>query len=177
MATLVLALLVVPSVAAQSFNGDGKVDAVFTQKQQFNKVCFGDNTGAFTSCEDVKGTGQFTLSSQINTTKAKLVDWNGDGAPDIVFAMEGHADTVCYNDGSGNFNNGMGCIELFGYQGFPYNSEDVAVGDLDGDGNPDVVFANGGNATNPLSQPNLACLGTGTGATSLCQEFPGTAEP
>lgn len=155
--------------SAQDINGDGRVDAVFTQKQRYNQVCFGTGTGAFTTCADLTGAGQFTLSDQINTTASALVDWDTDGDLDIVLAMEGRSSVVCHNDGAGQFNTGIGCPELFDYNTFPYNSEDVAVGDLNGDGALDLVFANGGNAGTPLSQPNIACLAGGA-----CFEFGGT---
>lgn len=158
--------------ANKDLNGDGRVDAVFTQKQRYNQVCFGTGTGAFTSCRDIIGNGQFTLSNQLNTTASALVDWDNDQDLDIVLALEGHTNVVCYNDGAGDFNNDLGCVDI---DTMPYNTEGLAVGDLDGDGAPDVVFANGGNAGLPLNQPNVACYGFNTGA-SVCQEF-GTNAP
>lgn len=166
---LMLAFMIAPDVFGQDLNGDGKVDAVFTQKQRYNQVCFGNGTGAFTSCTDVRGAGQFQLSDQINTTAAALVDWDQDGDLDITFAMEGHANVVCLNDGGGSFNTGIGCPALFSFLVFPFDSEDIAVGDLDGDQVPDFVWANGGNAGLPLNQPNLFC----PGGIGNCQEFGG----
>lgn len=147
----------------QDLNGDGMVDAVFTQKQRFNQVCFGNGTGAFTSCTDLIGSGSYVLSNQVNTTASALVDWNNDGFLDIALAMEGRSSVVCYNAGAGQFNSGLGCVEVYGYSSFPYDSQDVAVGDVNADGAPDLVFANGGNAGTPLAQENLVCLGTNTG--------------
>ncbi|MDP3716666.1 MAG: FG-GAP-like repeat-containing protein [Acidobacteriota bacterium] len=171
---LALVALAVPNPlfgqTSQDINGDGRVDAVFTQKQRYNQVCFGNGTGAFTTCSDLIG-AQFTISNQINTTASALIDWDGDGDLDIALAMEGHSNVVCYNDGGGQFNSGLGCAELYGFNTFPYNSQDVAAGDLNGDGVPDLVFANGGNAGNPLNQSNLVCLGGGG-----CYEF-GTLAP
>jgi len=155
-------------LAAQDINGDGRVDAVFTQKQHYNQVCFGNGTGAFTRCTDVKGAGDFQLSAAINTTASALLDSDQDGDLDIVFAMEGHSNVVCFNDGGGSFNTGLGCVPLYGYSAFPYNSQAVAVGDLDADGSPDLIFANGGSPSLSVGQPNLACIHF-----SVCVEFGG----
>lgn len=171
---LLLILLAAAAASAQDINGDGRVDAVFTQKQRYNQVCFGNGTGAFTTCTDLIGAGQFQISNQINTTASALLDWDADGDLDIVLAMEGHASVVCYNDGGGQFNAGLGCVEVYG-QALTFNTQDVAAGDLDGDGAPDLVYANGGNAGLPLNQPNVVCVGFNTGA-SACQEF-GTDAP
>lgn len=156
-------LEVAPVTPILDLNGDGRVDAVFTQKQRYNQVCFGNGTGAFTNCTDLMGAGTNVISNQINTTASELVDWDRDGDLDIALAMEGHANTVCFNDGGGNFNTGTGCVQLFDYNSFPYNSQDVAVGDISGDGHPDLVFANGGNAGVPLAQDNVMCVGLETG--------------
>jgi len=160
----------------QDLNGDGMVDAVFTQKQRFNQVCFGNGTGAFTSCTDLIGSGSYVLSNQVNTTASALVDWNNDGFLDIALAMEGRSSVVCYNAGAGQFNSGLGCVEVYGYSSFPYDSQDVAVGDVNADGAPDLVFANGGNAGTPLAQENLVCLGTNTGG-STCSRIGTSAVP
>lgn len=172
---LTAGLAVEASAQTQDINGDGMVDAVFTQKQRYNQVCFGNGTGAFTTCTDLIG-AEFTVSNQVNTTDADLVDWDGDGDLDIALAMEGHANVVCFNDGAGRFNAGTGCLELAGYSTFPYNSQEVAAGDLDGDGAPDLVWANGGNAGLPLDQPNVVCLGLNDLVASTCHEF-GTDAP
>ncbi|MBP8274544.1 MAG: VCBS repeat-containing protein, partial [Acidobacteria bacterium] len=170
----VAAPLAAPVAAApavtQDINGDGRVDAVFTQKQRYNQVCFGNGTGAFTTCTDLIGAGQFQLSNQINTTASALLDWDADGDLDIALAMEGHSSVVCYNDGAGQFNSGLGCVELYGFNSYPFNAQGVAAGDLDGDGRDDLVFANGGNAGLPLNQPSFVCL-----ATTGCYEFGGSA--
>jgi hypothetical protein len=169
-------LEVAPVTPILDLNGDGMVDAVFTQKQRYNQVCFGNGTGAFTNCTNLIGAGTNVLSNQVNTTSSVLVDWDGDGDLDIALAMEGHANTVCFNDGGGNFNAGTGCVALFDYNSFPYNSQDVAAGDISGDGFPDLVFANGGNAGLPLSQQNVMCVGLGTGeAACYPLEFQGNA--
>lgn len=169
-AASVAAPVAAPVVATQDINGDGRVDAVFTQKQRYNQVCFGNGTGAFTTCTDLIGAGQFQLSNQINTTASALLDWDADGDLDIALAMEGHSSVVCYNDGAGQFNSGLGCVELYGFNSYPFNAQGVAAGDLDGDGRDDLVFANGGNAGLPLDQPSFVCL-----ATTGCYEFGGSA--
>ena len=174
---LAFVFLVVPAASAQAqdINGDGRVDAVFTQKQRYNQVCFGNGSGAFTNCVDLIGAGQYTLSNQINTTDAALVDFDEDGDLDIALAMEGHSNVVCYNAGGGDFNSGWGCIPTTGFNGFPYNAQEVVAADIDADGHQDLIYANGGNAGLPLSQPNVLCWGFGSLGVA-CYEF-GTDAP
>ncbi len=167
---LALLLLAVPVAHAQDLNGDGRVDAVFTQKQRYNQVCFGDGWGKFTTCSDVMGAGANTISNQINTTSSALIDFDRDGDLDIAFAMETNASVVCYNNGGGDFNSGHGCVPVFNYNTFPYFSQKVVAGDLDGDGEPDLLFANGGNPGLSVAQPNVFCRGFGNIATA-CHTF------
>ena len=169
LASLVLAALMAHPVMAQDLNGDGFVDAVFTAKQDFNQVCYGDGTGAFTSCVDVKGAGQFLMSNTFNTTAAALGDWDGD--LDIVFAINNDPNRVCLNDGGGDFNSGTGCVDL---HAAVFDSEDVAVGDIDGDTFLDIVFANGGDAGAPTNRQNQVCFGGNGGCAFFTDGAPST---
>ncbi|HWI16286.1 MAG TPA: FG-GAP-like repeat-containing protein [Vicinamibacterales bacterium] len=89
--------------------------------------------------------------------------------------MEGHSSVVCYNDGGGDFNSGLGCVSTYGFNSYPYNAQEVVATDLDGDGHQDLLYANGGNAGLPLNQPNLVCFGFSSAGVA-CYEF-GTDAP
>jgi len=161
---LLVGLAMTHPAAAQDLNGDGFVDAVFTAKQAYNQVCYGDGTGKFSDCRDIKGAGQFLMPDTLNTTDAALGDWDGDGALDIIFSIAGSQNRVCLNNG-GDFNSGAGCPEVF-IQVF--DSEGLAVGDIDGDGSLDTVYANGGAG---VSEVNLVCFrGTNAGCAFIGQE-------
>ena len=169
LASLVLVLLAGTPVMAQG--GDGFVDAIFTAKQDFNQVCYGDGTGAFTSCVDIQGTNTHPMVKENNTTAAALGDEDGDGDLDIVFAINNDLNRVCFNDGGGDFNSGIGCADL--HQAV-LDSEDVAVGDIDGDTFLDIVFANGGDAFNPSNRQNQVCFGGNGGCAFFTVGAPST---
>ena len=81
-----------------------------------------------------------------------LADFDGTNGLDIVFANGGSCLTneVCFNDGSASF--------VCGFVSLDNNSSnDVALADVDGDGDTDALFAN--NKT-----PNRACLNDGAGS-------------
>ena len=74
-----------------------------------------------------------------------------DGVLDIVFAQgSGDDNQECLGNGSG-----FGCA-ILDASGDPAGALDVAIGDIDADGDLDLVFAGNGDA-------NAACLNDGTG--------------
>jgi hypothetical protein len=84
------------------------------------------------------GKGNFTVGGTYgdpkwSTRNAAVVDLNGDGFPDIAVANRGMSSYVCFNDGKLHFD----CRPL---PDSP-SAATVAIGDIDGDGANDVIYA------------------------------------
>jgi hypothetical protein len=121
------------SVAVGDLNGDGPPDlATANAEDNAVSVLLNRGDGSFRTHVDY-GAGPAPLSVAIG-------DLNGDGFQDLVTA-NGPADgssssvSVLINGGDGTFLTRLGYATGFG----PFS---VAIGDLNGDGKPDVVTAN-----------------------------------
>lgn len=153
------------NVAIADLNGDGKQDAFFTSRHVANSIWFGDGTGQFTRSDQVPGEG-FCRG-------VALDDFDGDGDMDAVVAVGGAGDSgsnqVLLNDGSG-------VLEVTEQRLGRRPSWSVAAGDLDGDGDPDVVFGNGDPKSFPMGwQPCSVWLNDGQGQfAEVPQSFPET---
>jgi len=79
------------------------------------------------------------------------------GVVDLALATI-ESDQACITDGLGGFS---GCSDVSEDDGYSFKP---ALGDLDGDGSLDAVFAR------PLLEPNKVCLGDGKGSFSGCTE-------
>lgn len=139
------------------FDQDGNLDALFATAQE-NEICLGDGTGAMT-CRQLGGS-YFSQAVGVG-------DFNEDGRLDAIFANNqteespNNHNRYCLGQARGVFR----CSEMdIG----AYNTNNVAVGDINDDGHLDAVFANSGEAQDQL------CFGDGTGAFA-CQ-FIGRAE-
>ncbi len=136
-------------IAVGDVNGDGYEDIVVSNLNATPTVVsvyLGDGTGYFTAGP----------SSPLDCTLCEpaggiLVDFNGDGHPDLVMVGDEVVFTMLGN-GDGSFQPAV----LYSLVGSGYSAEDVAVGDLNGDGIPDIAvaidtgwcaFLNSGNAT------------------------------
>ncbi len=78
-----------------------------------------------------------------NPEALEMADVTGDGVPDAIVAAPTSDDisVLVANPGTGGFNTPVRFTTLVGSDGD--NPQGVAVGDVDGDGEPDVVTANG----------------------------------
>ncbi len=73
-----------------------------------------------------------SLNGYRNTWGSDSGDINGDGAPDVLLATLGGPSRLYLNDGKGRFKESA--------QTFPGDMHDVAMGDLDNDGDRDLFF-------------------------------------
>ena len=71
-----------------------------------------------------------------NSMDIETADLDSDGDPDIVLAMEFKPNILLINDGKGKFTN----ESKLRLPQVVHDSEDIALGDFDGDGDIDIVF-------------------------------------
>ncbi len=125
----------VADAEAGDLDGDGDLDIAVAG--------FGYDSGD-TSWLENKGGWRFEqhvllgLSGPIN---AVITDLNHDGRPDIVALVSQEWEEIWafVNDGRGRFTNRL----LWGSTNPDFGSSWISVVDLDGDGDPDIVYSNG----------------------------------
>lgn len=118
------------SVAVGDFNGDGKLDvAVANQYDGTVSVLLGNGNGTLQNAVTYPVVG--------GPSGIAAVDVNGDGKLDLVVAAD--AVSVLLGNGDGTFQPHVDTS--------PVGSVAIVVGDLNGDGIPDVATANESSAT------------------------------
>jgi hypothetical protein len=137
------------AAALGDFNGDGHLDAVFANTGQ-NRLLFNDGSGVFS---DVTETN--LPEDNYDSRDVAVGDVNGDGHLDIVFATRFGPNQLLLNDGAGVFHDAPPADFSSGGS----NTRGVALGDLNGDGYLDIVFA-------VKDAQNRLLLSNGTGALS-----------
>jgi len=140
------------SIAMADLNGDGNLDVVVPNYGNAEvTVLLGNGNGTFQAPKN--------YAVQKWPLDVKIADFNGDGKLDIV-AVNNYPNTV-----SILFGNGDGTFQPAQNYSTGNNSDPNAVGvaDLNGDGYPDLVTANGGNSiTVLLNAGNGTFLNTST---------------
>jgi hypothetical protein len=130
------------SVAVADVNGDGKPDLLVVNTAEY---------GAFGSVSVLLGNGDGTFQTAMTyssggwqASSVSVADVNGDGKPDLLVANICVSSSNCNNGTVGVLlGNGDGTFQaaVASGSGGAY-AESVAVGDVDGDGKPDLVVAN-----------------------------------
>jgi hypothetical protein len=144
-------------VVATDADGDGDMDLVFS--------CYKSTSTATDSMVFLQGDGGFSATSdqQLATKGARAVaagDLDEDGNVDLVFANSfsgGFAEIdsfIYWGKAGGTFDTQPTSIPTLG-------AEDVSVADLDGDGDLDLVFANGQDNSQNKSVDSYVYLNDG----------------
>jgi hypothetical protein len=132
-------------LALADLNGDGKPDIAVTSSASAAVVSIFLNT----STPGALSFGnRLDISAGSILTGVAIGDLDGDGKPDIAAASLYGPLTILLNTGS---NGSISFAKPFTVP-LSYGGTVVAIGDLDGDGKPDVVVGNGENSTFTISK-------------------------
>jgi subtilisin family serine protease len=163
---------VMPSVVLADINGDGNLDVVTSGAPLILAGAFGGQSGSLVSVAFGDGTGALAVPQlyrvQTNMFGLATGDFNGDLHTDIVVASQDtDSTTVLLNNGLGRFGGPNGGYIGWSQTGSPnpgvLNAPDAQfVADMNGDGKPDLLFADFGQQSGLPWNVSLA-LNDGTG--------------
>jgi hypothetical protein len=132
------------TIVAVDVNGDGTLDLVIAGE---SVSCTGCAGGVGVLLNRGHGTFQSPVSYGTGTTNptysVAVADVNGDGKPDIIATSSCISNSSCVSSVAVLLNNGNGTFKAaLNYPTMGQAAHAVTVGDVNGDGKPDIVVAN-----------------------------------
>lgn len=115
---------------ASDIDGDNDDDIILAVQNRRNKILINDGSGHFSDESASRLPDQ-----QFDTRDLAVADFNGDGAPDILFVNNQHQNNELYiNGGKGKFSDLSNRIPVTGA------FTTVATADINGDGSVDIMI-------------------------------------
>ena len=146
---------------------DGSLDIVVANDGQTNKVYYGDPTLPIGSSPTYGQNPSRDIGvSARGSTSVEVADLNGDGRPDILIGNDGTRDEIFMGSGPAGTRQDLATETptlLFGTTGM--RTSDIKVGDVTGDGIPDIVVAS-------IGETNLLYPGRPSGSGTFANEIP-----
>ena len=136
-------------LAAGDLDGDGKPDLVATNNGS-NTISVFHNTSATGSISSSSFASKVDFATDTAPQGVAIRDLDGDGKPDIAVTNQTTSDVSVFRNtaSSGTINGSSFAAKVdFATGGTPAG---IAIGDLDGDGKPDIATANQGNSASIL---------------------------
>ena len=147
------------NLAVADVNGDGKLDVLTANENSSTiGVLLGNGNGTF------QAPATFSAGTGSNPHDIAVADVNGDGRPDVLTANYGaNSAGVLLGNGNGTFQ-APAAFATGAADGHPSG---IAMGDITGDGKPDLLTANGPGYSVSL----LAGTGTGSFQAPVTYQF------
>jgi hypothetical protein len=135
------------SLAIGDLDGDGRLDVVIGSQPSGQSVSVFRNTSTPGSITTSSFAAHVDFATGGWANSVAIGDLDGDGKPDVAAVTQSSSHLSLFKNTStpGSFTNSSFAARVDFSTGS--NPNGVAIGDLDGDGRPDIVFANSYSAT------------------------------